>query len=78
MGMKGSKTHRLSKAELVSLTLLSLGGLIITLAAPSVFLGMRLLLGSSFSLLAFLLYRSYWGLAVAIPSSLATTWLFGV
>ena len=77
MGMKGSKTHRLSKAELVSLTLLSLGGLIITLAAPSVFLGMRLLLGSSFSLLAFLLYRSYWGLAVAIPSSLATIWLFG-
>ena len=53
MGMKESKAHRLSKAELVSLTLLSLGGLIITLAAPSVFLGMRLLLAHLFPFLLF-------------------------
>ena len=45
--------------------------------APSIFLGMRLLLCSIFSLLAFLLYRSYWGIVVAVPSSLATIWLFG-
>ena len=77
MEMKESKTHALSKSQLVLVVLLSLGGLIITLAAPSIFLGMRLLLAPFFSLLAFLLYRSCWGLVVAVPSSLATIWLFG-
>ena len=72
-----SKKHKLSKSDLILLGLLSLGGLIITLAAPTALLGMRLLLGPCFSLLAFLLYRSYWGLAVALPSALATIWLFG-
>ena len=75
--MKGSKTHRLSKAELVSLTLLSLGGLIITLAAPSSLSKMRLLLGSSFFPSCFLLYCPIGGLLLVIPSSLATIWLFG-
>ena len=77
MELKESKSHVLSKRELVSVLLLSLGGLIITFEAPSIFLGMRLLLAPCFSLLAFLLYRSYWGFAVAVPSSLATIWLFG-
>ena len=77
MEIKMSKKHKLSKSDLILLGLLSLGGLIITLAAPTALLGMRLLLGPCFSLLAFLLYRSYWGLAVALPSALATIWLFG-
>jgi sigma-B regulation protein RsbU (phosphoserine phosphatase) len=77
MELKESKSHVLSKRELVSVLLLSLSGLIITFEAPSIFLGMRLLLAPCFSLLAFLLYRSYWGFAVAVPSSLATIWLFG-
>jgi len=41
------------------------------------FLRIRILLGSCFSLIALLLYRSYWGFAVAVPSSLATVWMFG-
>jgi len=56
---------------------LSIAGVIITLKAPTLFLGIRILLGSCFSLIALLLYRSYWGLAVATPSSLATIWMFG-
>ena len=77
MELNDSKVHPLSKPQLLLVVLLSLGGLIITFAAPSIFLGMRLLLCPVFSLLAFLLYRSYWGLVVAVPSSLATIWLFG-
>ena len=77
MDLKESKTHALSRSQLVLVVLFSLGGLIITLEAPSIFLGMRLLLCPIFSLLAFLLYRSCWGLVVAVPSSLATIWLFG-
>ena len=77
MDLKESKTHALSRSQLVLVVLFSLGGLIITLEAPSIFLGMRLLLCPIFSLLAFLLYRSYWGIVVAVPSSLATIWLFG-
>ena len=52
-------------------------GVIINLNAPYLILGIRILLGSCFSLIALLLYRSYWGFAVAVPSSLATLWMFG-
>jgi serine phosphatase RsbU (regulator of sigma subunit) len=69
--------QRLRSIDVLILVALTIAGLIITLQAPTVFLGIRILLGSCFSLTALLLYRSYWGLAVAAPSSLATIWLFG-
>ena len=56
---------------------MAIAGLLVNLNAPSVFFGARLLFGSIFSLLAFLLYRRSWGLAVAVPSSLATILMFG-
>jgi serine phosphatase RsbU (regulator of sigma subunit) len=69
--------QRLRSIDVLILVALTIAGLIITLQAPTMFLGIRILLGSCFSLTALLLYRSYWGLAVAAPSSLATIWLFG-
>lgn len=69
--------QRLRSIDVLILVALTIAGLIITLRAPTLFLGIRILLGSSFSLTALLLYRSYWGLAVAVPSSLATIWVFG-
>lgn len=69
--------QRLRSIDALILVALMIAGLIITLRAPTLFLGIRILLGSCFSLTALLLYRSYWGLAVALPSSLATIWMFG-
>lgn len=70
-------TERLRHRDRWILVVLSVAGVLITLKAPTLFLGIRILLGSCFSLIALLLYRSYWGLAVAVPSSLATILMFG-
>lgn len=72
-----TSSQRPGRADGLILAGLTIAGVIITLKAPTLFLGIRILLGSCFSLTALLLYRSYWGLAVAVPSSLATVWLFG-
>ena len=69
--------QRLRRTDGLILASLMIAGVIITLNAPTLFLGIRILLGSCFSLIALLLYRSYWGFAVAVPSSLATVWMFG-
>lgn len=70
-------SERLRHRDRWILALLSVAGVLITLKAPTLFLGIRILLGSCCSLIALLLYRSYWGLAVAVPSSLATILMFG-
>ncbi len=75
--MKSPTGERLQYRDFLILAGLSIAGVIITLKAPTLFLGIRILLAPCFSLVALLLYRSYWGLAVAVPSSLATIALFG-
>jgi serine phosphatase RsbU (regulator of sigma subunit) len=75
--LKSPTGERLQQRDCLILAGLSIAGVIITLKAPTLFLGIRILLGPCFSLVALLLYRSYWGLAVAVPSSLATIAMFG-
>ena len=75
--LRGQVSQHLQRRDVILLLVLTLVGVLITLNAPTIFLGARVLLAPCCSLLAFLLYRSYWGLAVAIPSSLATIALFG-
>ncbi len=73
-----SKNQKTPKAQdAVWIVGMAIAGLLINLNAPSVFFGARVLFGSVFSLLAFLLYRRNWGIAVAIPSSVATILMFG-
>jgi len=69
--------ENLIKKDAVLLFCMAIAGLLVNLNAPSIFFGARLLFGSTFSLLAFLLYRRSWGVAVAVPSSLATILMFG-
>lgn len=57
--------------------LLAIFGWLVNAYAPSPFFGIRLLLGSTFSIFSFLLFRGKWGILVAIPSSLVTISLFG-
>ena len=57
--------------------LLAISGWFANAYAPTPFFGIRILLGSTFSLFAFLLFRGKWGILVAIPSSLVTISLFG-
>lgn len=72
-----NKGARLNRLEITVLIILTAGGLITTWYAPTIFFGARILLGPTYSLLAFLLFRGWWGIPVAIPSSLATIALFG-
>ena len=75
--LRGQVSQHLQRRDVIALLVLAIVGVMLTLHAPTIFFGARVLLGPCCSLLAFLLYRSYWGIAVAIPSSLATVALFG-
>ena len=57
--------------------LLAIFGWLVNAHAPTPFFGIRHLLGSTFSIFSFLLFRGKWGILVAIPSSLVTISLFG-
>jgi len=59
------------------LALLAISGWLVNAHAPTPFFGIRLLLGSTFSIFSFLLFRGKSGILVAIPSSLVTISLFG-
>ena len=73
----GTPAKHLRRVDALILAILTVGGIIVTIKAPFLFLGARILLASCFSLTALLIYRSYWGVAVSVPSALTTIWMFG-
>ncbi|MCP9826825.1 PP2C family protein-serine/threonine phosphatase [Synechococcus sp. EJ6-Ellesmere] len=75
--LSGKGIRKLLPSDSLVLAALTIAGVVTTLHAPTIFLGPKILFASLFSLAAFLLYRSCWGVAVAIPSALATIWIFG-